>query len=243
MDISPDQVIYWEWGVVKLNATLVFSWVAMAVLTGGAWLITRNLRLAPRSARWQILWEVVVTQILDQIEEASLQDPHRYLPFIGTLFLFIVTCNTLGVIPGFEAPTASITTTAALAGCVFVAVPVFGIVNRGVGGYFKNYIQPTPLMLPFNLIGEISRTLALAVRLFGNILSGNLIVAILLSLAPLFFPVIMQAFGLLIGVIQAYVFAVLALVYIASGARVQHDRAQDDRAAPATDDPNASSTT
>jgi F-type H+-transporting ATPase subunit a len=243
MDISPDQVIYWEWGVVKLNATLVFSWVAMAVLTGGAWLITRNLRLAPRSARWQILWEVVVTQILDQIEEASLQDPRRYLPFIGTLFLFIVTCNTLGVIPGFEAPTASITTTAALAGCVFVAVPVFGIVNRGVGGYFKNYIQPTPLMLPFNLIGEISRTLALAVRLFGNILSGNLTVAILLSLAPLFFPVIMQAFGLLIGVIQAYVFAVLALVYIASGARVQHDRAQDDRAAPATDDPNASSTT
>jgi F-type H+-transporting ATPase subunit a len=185
----------------------------------------------------------VVTQILDQIEEASLQDPRRYLPFIGTLFLFIVTCNTLGVIPGFEAPTASITTTAALAGCVFVAVPVFGIVNRGVGGYFKNYIQPTPLMLPFNLIGEISRTLALAVRLFGNILSGNLTVAILLSLAPLFFPVIMQAFGLLIGVIQAYVFAVLALVYIASGARVQHDRAQDDRAAPATDDPNASSTT
>jgi len=243
MDISPDQVIYWEWGVVKLNATLVFSWVAMAVLTGGAWLITRNLRLAPRSARWQILWEVVVTQILDQIEEASLQDPRRYLPFIGTLFLFIVTCNTLGVIPGFEAPTASITTTAALAGCVFVAVPVFGIVNRGVGGYFKNYIQPTPLMLPFNLIGEISRTLALAVRLFGNILSGNLTVAILLSLAPLFFPVIMQAFGLLIGVIQAYVFAVLALVYIASGARVQHDRAQDDRVAPATDDPNASSTT
>jgi len=243
MDISPDQVIYWEWGVVKLNATLVFSWVAMAVLTGGAWLITRNLRLAPRSARWQILWEVVVTQILDQIEEASLQDPRRYLPFIGTLFLFIVTCNTLGVIPVFEAPTASITTTAALAGCVFVAVPVFGIVNRGVGGYFKNYIQPTPLMLPFNLIGEISRTLALAVRLFGNILSGNLTVAILLSLAPLFFPVIMQAFGLLIGVIQAYVFAVLALVYIASGARVQHDRAQDDRAAPATDDPNASSTT
>ncbi len=243
MDISPDQVIYWEWGVVKLNATLVFSWVAMAVLTGGAWLITRNLRLAPRSARWQILWEVVVTQILDQIEEASLQDPRRYLPFIGTLFLFIVTCNTLGVIPGFEAPTASITTTAALAGCVFVAVPVFGIVNRGVGGYFKNYIQPTPLMLPFNLIGEISRTLALAVRLFGNILSGNLTVAILLSLAPLFFPVIMQAFGLLIGVIQAYVFAVLALVYIASGARVQHDRSQDDRAAPATDDPNASSTT
>ncbi len=241
MDISPDQIVYWEWGVVKLNATLVFSWVAMAVLTGGAWLITRTLTVAPRSARWQIFWEVVVTQILDQIEESSLQDPHRYLPFIGTLFLFIVTCNILGVVPGFEAPTASITMTAALAGCVFVAVPVFGIVNRGVGGYFKNYIEPTPLMLPFNLIGEISRTLALAVRLFGNILSGNLIVAIMLSLAPLFFPVIMQAFGLLIGVIQAYVFAVLALVYIASGARVQDDRAETETEAAA--ESTASSTT
>lgn len=235
MEISPDQLVYWEWGVVTINATLVFSWIAMAILAGGSWLITRNLTMAPHPTRWQIFLEVVVGQILDQIEEAGLHNPRRYLPFIGTLFLFIVTCNILGVIPRFEAPTASFTTTGALALCVFIAVPGFGIINRGVRGYFNHYVQPTPLMLPFNLIGEISRTLALAVRLFGNILSGNLIVAILLSLAPLFFPVIMQAFGLLIGVIQAYVFAVLALVYIASGARVQDDRTEATSESPSTD--------
>lgn len=234
MEISPDQIIYWEWDVVKINATLVFSWIAMGILAVGSWLITRNLTVAPRSTRWQNVLEVVVIQILAQIEEAGLRHPRRYLPFIGTLFLFIVTCNVLGVVPGFEAPTASITTAAALALCVFVAVPGFGVINRGVKGYFKNYLRPTPLMLPFNIIGELSRTLALAVRLFGNILSGNLVVAILLSLAPLLFPVVMQAFGLLIGVIQAYVFAVLALVYIASGARVRREPAGDPSIHPST---------
>lgn len=223
MEISPDQIVYWEWGVVTLNATLVFSWVVMGVLAGGSWLVTRTLTSGPQPSRWQNLLEVVVEGILNQIESASLQQPRRYLPFVGTLFLFIVTCNVLDIVPGFEPPTASLNTPAALALCVFIAVPVYGIVNRGVIGYFKHYVRPTPFMLPFNIIGEVSRTIALAIRLFGNIMSGNLIAAILLSLAPLFFPAVMQAFGLLIGVIQAYVFAVLALVYISSAARVQED--------------------
>jgi len=228
MEISPDQIVYWEWGVVTLNATLVFSWVAMGVLGLGSGLVTRNLTSGPPPSRWQSLLEVVVSSILNQIEAASLQNPRRYLPFIGTLFLFIVTCNVLDVVPGFEAPTASLTTPAALALCVFIAVPVYGIANRGLKGYFMHYIRPSPFMLPFNVIGEVSRTVALAIRLFGNIMSGNLIVAILLSLAPLFFPVVMQVFGLLIGVIQAYVFAVLALVYIASGARVQQQQEEEE---------------
>lgn len=221
MEISPDQIVYWEWGVFTLNATLLFSWVTMAVLTVGSWLITRNLTAGLRPSRWQSLLEVTVGSILTQIEEASLQNPRQYLPFVGTLFLYILASNVLSVVPAFEAPTASLTTPAALALCVFFAVPFYGVANRGLGGYFKHYISPTPLMLPFNIIGEVSRTIALAIRLFGNIMSGSLIVAILLSLTPLFFPVLMQAFGLLIGAIQAYVFAVLALVYIASGARVQ----------------------
>ena len=221
MDISPDQIVYWEWGLVTLNATLVFTWIVMAVLGVGSWIVTRTLTTGPRPSRWQNLLEVVVGSILDQIEAASLQDPRRYLPFIGTLFLFIVACNVLAIVPGFEAPTASLTTPAALALCVFIAVPVYGVANRGMKDYLAHYIRPTPFMLPFNIIGEVSRTVALAIRLFGNIMSGNLIVAILLSLAPLFFPVVMQAFGLLIGIIQAYVFAVLALVYIASAARVR----------------------
>lgn len=238
MEISPDQIIYWQWGPVTLNATLVFSWVAMGLLVAGAGLGTRNLTAGPKLSRWQNLLEVIVTGILDQIEAASLQNPRRYLPFVGTLFLYIVTCSVLDVVPGFEAPTASLTTPSALALCVFVAVPVYGIASRGLKGYFRRYIRPSPFMLPFNIIGEVSRTVALAIRLFGNIMSGNLIVAILLSLAPLLFPVAMQALGLLIGVIQAYVFAVLALVYIASGARAQDDRAQDDHARENGDDTN-----
>jgi len=138
----------------------------------------------------------------------------------------------IDIVPGVVAPTSSLTTPVALALCVFVAVPVFGIRNRGVTEYFRHYLRPSPFMLPFNIIGEVSRTVALAIRLFGNMMSGHLVVAILLSLAPLLFPVAMQVFGLLIGVIQAYVFAVLALVYIASGARVQDVPPAEDAAPP-----------
>ena len=219
MEITPDQIVYWEWGVVTINATLVFSWGVMLLLTTGSWLVTRSLETGPSIPRWQNLLEIIVGRIRAQIAEASGGDPDRYLPFVGTLFLFIVTSNVLDAVPGFAAPTASLTATAALATCVFVAVPIFGITRQGAKDYFRQYIRPTPFMLPFHIIGELSRTLALAVRLFGNIASGSLIVAIILSIAPLFFPVVMQALGLLIGVIQAYVFAVLALVYIASAER------------------------
>ena len=221
MEITPDQIVYWTRGFVVVNATLVFSWGVMALLAVSAWLATRRLFADPRPGRFQNLLEALVEQIRRQIREAVHEDADRYLPFIGSLFLYIVTCNVLAVVPGFEPPTASLSTTAALAACVFVAVPVYGVIEQGVSGYLKRYVQPTPLMLPFHVIGELSRTLALAVRLFGNVASGTLIVAILLSVAPFFFPVLMNLLGLLIGVIQAYVFAVLALIYIASGARTQ----------------------
>jgi F-type H+-transporting ATPase subunit a len=162
-----------------------------------------------------------VTFLLDQIRDVTQQDPVPYLPFVGTLFLFIVTSNVLSVVPGFEPPTGSLTTTAALAICVFLAVPAYGIARLGLVAYLRGYLRPSPFMLPFTIIGELSRTLALAVRLFGNVMSTTVIIAILLSVAPLFFPVIMNAFGLLIGVIQAYIFAILAIVYIASGTAQQ----------------------
>ncbi|HYW33865.1 MAG TPA: F0F1 ATP synthase subunit A [Balneolaceae bacterium] len=216
MEIDIDKIKYLQWGFFKLNATLLFSLIVIILLVVGAWLGTRSLTDDVKIKRSQALLESIVTIILQQIEEATQQKPEKYLPFIGTLFLYIVTSNILEIMPGFRAPTASLSTTAALACCVFVAVPVFGIATMGFKEYMRHYIQPTPLMLPFNIIGEFSRTVALAVRLFGNILSGSLIVAVLVSLTPLFFPVIMRAFGLLIGIIQAYVFAILALVYIAS---------------------------
>ncbi|MCW9705849.1 F0F1 ATP synthase subunit A [Fodinibius salsisoli] len=222
MEINIDQIIYWEWGFFKLNATLLFSWLIMLLLVAGAWLLKRDLTPGRKMSRWQALLESLVVIIKQQIEEATQEKADKYFPFISTLFLFIVISNVIGVVPGAYSPTASLSTTAALASCVFVAVPVFGVMTRGARNYFRYYLQPTPLMLPFNIIGEFSRTLALAIRLFGNIMSGSLIVAILLSLSPLLFPVLMQAFGLLIGVIQAYVFAILALVYIASAAGIHN---------------------
>lgn len=219
MEISPDSLLLWEWGFVKLNATVVFTWLVMAFLTLGSWLVTRRLEGSLEMTPGQNLLEVVVGGVMSQIREVSQQDPRPYLAFVGTLFLFIVVSNVLAVVPGFRPPTGSLSTTAALAGCVLLAVPFFGVRAQGLRGYLKQYVQPSVVMLPFNLIGELSRTLALAVRLFGNVMSGALIAAILLAIVPLFFPIVMQAFGLLTGVIQAYIFAILAMVYIASATR------------------------
>lgn len=222
-DITPDQVILWQWGLISINATLVYTWLVMTFMTLGSWLVTRRLSPEAHIPRWQNLLEVVVSGIRDQIQEVSGQDPRRYLPFIGTLFLFIAVANLLSVVPGYLPPTGSLSTTTALAVCVFIAVPVYGIAHQGLGAYLKNYLTPTPLMLPFNLIGELSRTLALAVRLFGNVMSGTKIVAVLLAITPLFFPILMQLLGLLTGLIQAYIFAILAMVYIASATRASHE--------------------
>ena len=215
-DLSPDEAVLWRSGVFVLNYTILFTWLVMALLVVASWLATRRLSSSPRMSRWQNFLEILVGAINNQIREVSRQEPERYLPFIGTLFLFIVTCNLLAVVPGFQTPTASLSTTAALSICVLVAVPVYGVASRGWLGYLKLYFQPTWLMAPFNVIGELSRTLALAVRLFGNMMSGAKIGAILLAIAPLFFPILMQALGLLTGLIQAYIFAILAMVYIAS---------------------------
>ncbi|MCB1985335.1 MAG: F0F1 ATP synthase subunit A [Burkholderiales bacterium] len=220
MTINPDAIVFWQWGRVSLNATIAYTWLVMALLTLISWLVTRNLSSGTGISRWQNLLEVVVTGIRDQIKEVSQQQPGKYLPFVGTLFLFIAVANLLNMVPGYMAPTGSLSTTTALAICVFVAVPLYGIASEGPISYFKRYVKPTILMLPFNIIGEISRTIALAVRLYGNIMSGTVIVAILLSLTPYFFPIVMQLLGLLTGMIQAYIFAILAMVYIASATSV-----------------------
>lgn len=223
MTLSPDQIVYFSIGPLPISATLVFTWAVMAFLALVSWLVTRGLKVTTPLRKGQHALESLVAFLLDEIEGVTEHDARRYLPFIGTLFLFIATSNLLGIIPGFESPTGSLTTTAALAALVFLAVPVFAVSRVGLRRYLKSYLEPTPFMLPFTIIGELSRTLALAVRLFGNVMSGNVIVAILLSIAPLFFPLIMQVFGLLIGVLQAYIFSILAIVYIAS-AGAESDR-------------------
>jgi F-type H+-transporting ATPase subunit a len=219
MRLTPDTWIFWQYGFFKLNATILFTWALMAVLVLGAALITRRLATGHQRSRWQNLLEIVVTAIMGQIEDVGLQHPRRYLGFLGTLFLFVAAAALATVIPGYEPPTASLSTTVALALCVLVAVPLFGISGHGLGAYLKSYMQPTPIMLPFNLISEASRTLALAVRLFGNMMSGAMIIAILLSITPFVFPIVMTVLGLLTGMVQAYIFTILAAVYIAAATR------------------------
>ena len=216
MRLSSDQLILWQHGFVQLNATIVTTWVIILVLTSGAWVITRRLSTELSVSRWQAALEILVTGIAAQIEEVGLKPARRYIPFLGTLFSFIAIANLLTIVPGYEPPTGSLSTTAALALCVFVAVPVFGIRQRGWRGYLQSYLQPTAIMLPFNIISEFSRSLALAVRLFGNMMSGAMILGILLTITPFIFPVAMSALGLLTGMVQAYIFSILATVYIAA---------------------------
>jgi F-type H+-transporting ATPase subunit a len=233
MHLTPDEVIFWQHGFLKLNATIVFTWALMLVLAGGSRLITRQLSTGLERSRWQNLLEIVVTAIEKQIEEVGLSQPEKYLGFLGTLFVFVAAASLCTVIPGYDPPTASLSTTAALALCVFVAVPFFGIEEQGLRNYLKSYAKPTVIMLPFNIIGELSRTLALAIRLFGNMMSGAMIIAILLTITPFIFPILMTVLGLLTGMVQAYIFSILAAVYIAAATRVRKPKLEPAKATAA----------
>jgi F-type H+-transporting ATPase subunit a len=235
MRLSTDQMIFWQHGFLRLNGTIVFTWGLMLVLAAGSKLITRKLSTDLKRSRWQNLLEIVVIGIEQQIEDVGLSQPKKYIGFLGTLFLFIALASLCTIIPGYEPPTGSLSTTAALALCVFVAVPFFGIEERGLDGYLKSYLEPTVIMLPFNIISELSRTLALAVRLFGNMMSGAMIIAILLTVTPFVFPVVMTALGLLTGMVQAYIFTILAAVYIAAATITRKPMSKVETApAPAT---------
>lgn len=221
MNFSPDQTIFWQLGFFKLNATIAYTWGLMLVLVIGSILVTRKLSTDLQRSRWQNLLEIIVTGMNRQISEVGLNQPEKYLGFLGTLFLFVASASLFTIVPGYEPPTGSLSTTVALAICVFVAVPLFGIEESGLVQYLKAYTRPTIIMLPFNIISEFSRTLALAVRLFGNMMSGTLILAILLTITPYIFPVVLSALGLLTGMVQAYIFSILATVYIAAATRVR----------------------
>ena len=232
MRLSPDQLIFWQHGLIKLNATIVFTWALMAVLVLGVALITRRLATGQERSRWQNLLEIIVTGIAQEIGDIGLREPRKYLPFLGTLFLFIAAAALATIVPGYEPPTGSLSTTAALALCVLVSVPVFGVREQGLRGYLKSYLEPTVIMLPFNIISEVSRTLALAVRLFGNMMSGAMIIAILLTITPLFFPIVMTLLGLLTGMVQAYIFSILAAVYLAAATHTDLDQPESLAATP-----------
>jgi F-type H+-transporting ATPase subunit a len=226
MQISPDITVLWQWGVIELNATILFTWIVMAIMVIGSWLVTRRLSSDVHISRWQNAFESVVSLLQQQLKDVTRREPLRFLPLIGTLFLFIAVSNILTIIPGFRSPAGSLSTTTGLSLVVFLAVPIYSVSEIGLGNYLRNYLRPTFFMLPFNIMGEFTRTLALAVRLFGNVMSGTMIGAILLAIAPLIFPVIMQLLGLLTGLVQAYIFAILAAVYIAAGMEIEKKQEQ-----------------
>lgn len=188
MQLTPDDdIVFSVWGLA-VNATIVNTWIVMALLVGISMVVTRNLRADVPPNRWRTALEVIVKAIQGQIEEITRNSARHVMYFAGTLFLFIALSNLLLVIPGFSPPTSSLSTTTALALSVLVAVPLFGVASKGVGQYLKSYIKPSVVMLPFNIIGEFSRGISLAIRLYGNVMSGAVIAAILLSIAPFFFP-------------------------------------------------------
>jgi F-type H+-transporting ATPase subunit a len=202
-------------GPVVVTTPVIATWGIMLLLAGGSYLLTRNLSVHP--SRQQAALEVVVGAIESQIRDTMRVEPAPYLPLIGTLFLFIFTANWSSLVPGVEPPTAHIETDAALALIVFAAIICFGVRSRGVRGYLETFAEPSFAMIPLNLVETITRTFSLVVRLFGNVMSGVFVIGIVLSLVGLLVPVPLMALELLTGAVQAYIFSVLAMVFIAGG--------------------------
>jgi F-type H+-transporting ATPase subunit a len=199
-------------GPVGITQPVVTTWGIIVVLALASFVLTR--RLAVRPSRRQAAVEIVVDSMLQQIGDTMRVDARPYLPLLGSLFLFLVVANLCGMVPGVRAPTAHLETTAALAFIVFCSTQYYGIRRHGVLGYLKSFTQPTPIMAPLNFLAEITRTFSLMVRLFGNIMSGEFVIGIVIALAGLFFPVPLMLLEVLTGLVQAYIFTILASVFI-----------------------------
>jgi F-type H+-transporting ATPase subunit a len=206
-------------GPVAIAGTVLYSLIASALLIVFAVLVRMGLKRG--GSGWPIAAEFIVEHLDGIMHDMSGADPRPYTPLIVTLALYIGTANLLGLLPGMRAPTADFSTTAALAVVVFLAVPFYGIRARGLRGYLRHYLDPSPFLLPLEIVTEFSRTLALAVRLFGNIVSEELVIAVLLTIAGLFVPVPVMMLAVLTGVVQAYIFAVLTVVYVSAAVRAQ----------------------
>jgi F-type H+-transporting ATPase subunit a len=224
MHLTPDEVVFASWRWINLNATIIYTWVIMILLVLLSYFVTSHLKQLSHRTRGQNFLEILILLIEKQLTDAGLQLSRQYIPFIGTLFIFIAFANLLTIFPVYEPPTSSLSTTAALALSIFFAVPYFGIRRKGFIGYLKTYLEPTFIMLPFNIISELTRTVALSVRLFGNMMSGVMILAILLSIAPIFFPIMMIILGLLTGMVQAYIFSILGTVFIAAAVQIDNEK-------------------
>ncbi len=212
--IDEGGVLFWL-GPLGITSPVVSTWGVMLLLAGGSYLATRKLQTDP--GRLQTVLEGVVTTIQSAIEDTLPDHGRRLLPFVGTLWIFIAVANLAGILPGGSAPTGNLSTTTALALLVFTSVHWFGIRSEGLPRYLKHYLRPSPIMLPFHIISEISRTAALAVRLFGNMMSLEMAALLVLLVAGFLIPVPVLALHIVEALVQAYIFGMLALVYISGG--------------------------
>jgi len=207
-------------GPLPITQGVATTWAIIITLVVGGILITRRLALAPSAIQAAV--ELIVETVDSQIRDTMRVAPGPYRAFIGTLFIFIFVANWSSLVPGVEPPTAHIETDAALALLVFGAVIWFGVRAGGVGGYLRTFASPNAIMIPLNFIESLTRTFSLLVRLFGNVMSGVFVIGIALSLAGLLAPIPLMALDLLTGAVQAYIFAVLAMIFIAGA--VNEDR-------------------
>ena len=230
MNSPLDSTILFQLGPVPITQAVVTTWAIMAVLVLGAALLTRRLALLP--TKRQAALELMVATLDTQITETTGASPAPYRAFIGTLFLFILIANWSSLVPGVEPPTARLETDAALAVLVFFSVIWFGVRGGGVGGYLKSFAAPNPVMIPLNMLSSVTRVFSMFVRLFGNVMSGVFIIGIVASLAGLLVPIPLMALDLLTGLVQAYIFAVLAMVFIA--ATIETGQARTTGADPTT---------
>jgi F-type H+-transporting ATPase subunit a len=213
MQESPlTSAVLFHLGPVAITRAVVTTWIIMAALAIVCRLATRRLEMQPD--RRQAVLEVIVTGIAGQIEDVIRKDARPFLPMLGTLFIFLVVANLSGLLPGVEAPTSRIETPAALALIVFFSVHYFGVRTRGLRSYLASFAEPKLIMLPLNILSEVTRTFSLMVRLFGNVMSGEFVIALVLALAGLFVPIPLMVLEILVGLVQAYIFTVLATVFI-----------------------------
>ena len=235
MNSPLESTILAQIGPVPITQAIVTTWAIMALLVIGSFLLTRSLTLLP--SRRQAMLELVVATLDTQIVQTSGAKPAPYRAFIGTLFLFILVANWSSLIPGVEPPTAQLETDAALALLVFVSVIWFGVRGDGVGGYLKSFASPNPVMIPLNILQSLTRVFSMFVRLFGNVMSGVFVIGIVASLAGLLVPIPLMALDLLTGLVQAYIFAILAMVFITSTVEDGQSDAKDPPNSPKKKDP------
>lgn len=206
-------------GFLKITYTVIITWMIMAFLAVFSILSTRKLSMTPKG--YQTVLEEIIIGMRNAVHDVLPQHLDMVFPFIATIWIFILICNLIGIVPALDSPTADISTTAGLAFLVFLSVHWFGIRAEGLKNYLRHYLKPSPILLPFHIISEISRTLAMAVRLFGNIMSLELITLIVLMIMGFLVPIPLLMLHIVEACIQTYIFGMLALIYIAGGIQVQ----------------------